>query len=377
MKTILLLKSDYERIGGPESLLRSLAFTIDRDRFDPVLAIVRRPNQEALSAYPTCLRQLELPWRGPGSLLATAKRAARIARETNAAVVHSHDMRANAVAATMRLFHDVPWIAHVHGWLGPTHRGRWRLYEAIDRRIVRRADRVLVGSSAAQEEVRAHGARHVEIVPNAVAIPDERSLDDDARALRADTGIPAGAVVLGMLGRLHPCKGHEIFLQALAMLVRAGRDVHGLVVGEGQDGDRLHGLVDALGIRDRVTFTGFVDEAIRYLRAMDVVAVPSVKDSLPLTALEAMSFALPVVGSCAGDLPVAIEDGVSGFIVPIGDSAALAERLAALVGDPDLRRRIGAAGRRRVIEAFSADAMARGLERHYVSEIARYSAHGG
>src|SRR5437868_2038891 len=183
MKAILLLKSDYERIGGPESLLRSLAITIDRDRFDPVLAILRRPNQEPLSTYPDCLRQVELQWRGLGSLLATAKHAARIARETNAKVVHSHDMRANAVAATMRLFHDVPWIAHIHGWLGPTHRGRWRIYEAIDRRIVHRAERILVGSGAAREEVRAHGARQVDVVSNAVAIPDERELDCDAGAL--------------------------------------------------------------------------------------------------------------------------------------------------------------------------------------------------
>jgi glycosyltransferase involved in cell wall biosynthesis len=377
MNTILLLKSDYERIGGPESLLRSLGATIDRDRFDPVLAILRRPKQEPMSAYPDCLRQVELPWRGFGTLLATAKHAARIARETNSTVVHSHDMRANAVAATMRLFHDVPWIAHIHGWLGPTHSGRWRVYEGIDRRLVRSADRVLVGSSVAQREVRACGAKRVDIVPNAVAIPDERSLDFDAAPLRDEIGVRDGAVILGMLGRLHFGKGHEIFLQALAALVRANLNVHGLIVGEGQDSHRLRTLADTLGIADRVTFTGFVDDAIRYLRAMDVVAVPSLKDSLPLTALEAMSFARPVVASCTGDLPLAIEHGVSGLIVPIGDSTALAERLAALAVNRELRLHLGAAGRRRVIEAFSAHSMARGLEQHYMSVIRASNSHGG
>lgn len=371
MKTVLLLKSDYERIGGPETLLRSLAVTIDRNRFDPVLAMMRRPRQEPLGAYPSCLRQVELPWYGLGALMATARRAACIARDTNAAVVHSHDMRANAVAAAMRLFHRLPWIAHVHGWLGPTHRGRWRIYEAIDHRMVRAADRVLVGSAAAQAEVRSFGARRVNIVPNAVAIPEEGALDINTNmmALRAEIRAPDNAVVLGMLGRLHPCKGHEIFLHAMATLVRANQNVHGLIVGEGQNGEELRALAGTLGIAEHVTFTGFVDDAIRYLAVMDVVAVPSVQDSLPLTALEAMSYARPVVASSAGDLPVAIQDGVSGFITPVGDSGALAERLATLVGDPELRQRLGVAGRRRVIDAFSADAMARGLEAQYDAVI--------
>jgi glycosyltransferase involved in cell wall biosynthesis len=253
----------------------------------------------------------------------TAWRAARLARATNAAVVHSHDMRANAVAAAMRPFLRLPWIAHVHGWLGPTHRGRWRIYEAIDRRLVCAADRVLVGSRAAQLEVRAGGAKQVEVVANAVAIPDEGALDHRAAALRAEIGMTAGGVVIGMLGRLHQGKGHEIFLQALAALFRSGLNVHGLIVGDGPDSETLRALAGALGILDRVTFTGFVDDAVGFLAAMDIVAVPSLKDSLPLTALEAMAYARPVVASRAGDLAVAIQDGVSGFIVPIGDARHL------------------------------------------------------
>src|SRR5208282_335141 len=103
--------------------------------------------------------------------------------------------------AVMHAYYRIPWIAHVHGWLGHTHRGRWRLYEAIDRRLVRGADRVLVGSHAAGREVRAAGARRVEVVPNAVAIPDRQMLDGDTHAVRHEVGAPDGAVLLGVLGR--------------------------------------------------------------------------------------------------------------------------------------------------------------------------------
>ena len=363
-----MLKSDYERIGGPETLLRSIAATMDRNRFDPLLAVIRRPDDELLATYPSCLRQTELPWKGIRNLLATARHAALIARSSNVAVVHSHDMRANAVAAAMQVFHRVPWIAHVHGWLGDTHRGRWRIYEALDHRIVHTADRILVGSTAAQTAVRSFGSKPVEVVANAVTIPDDAALHRvNIAAKRVEIGVPDNAIVLGMFGRLHPCKGHEFFLRALARLQHEQINVHGLIVGEGQIGTELRSLAAQLELADRVTFTGYVDDVIRYLAVMDVVAVPSIQDSLPLVALEAMAYARPVVASAIGDLPHAITDGVNGYIVPIGDSAALAARLRSLACDPEARRRIGAAGRQRIIEAFSADAMSRALEAQYAS----------
>jgi glycosyltransferase involved in cell wall biosynthesis len=286
-------------------------------------------------------------------------------------------MRTNAIASAMRVFGRRPWIAHVHGWLGQTHHGRWRLYEAVDRQLVRTADRVLVGSRAAQDEVRRFGAKHVHVVSNAVTLPkDDPQGDQHAAAIRAEIGAADGALILGVVGRLHPGKGHEFFLRALAALIEERLNVHGLIIGEGPDGDRLRELAKTLGIADKVTFTGFVDDSSRYLFAIDIVAVPSLKDSLPLTALEAMSFGRPVVASCAGDLPLLIDDGDNGFVIPIGHHKALADKLRVLVGDEPLRRRMGAAGRQRIIDGFSAETMARGLEAQYASVISAANGHG-
>jgi glycosyltransferase involved in cell wall biosynthesis len=368
LRTVLLLKSEYDRIGGPESILRSLAPVIDGTRFQLVLATLRNPGQEPLFAYPDCLRQMELPWRGLGSLMAAARHAARLAEDLDAVLLHTHDMRANAVAAASRLFSRRPWIAHVHGWLGATHHGRWRLYEAIDRRLVRTADLVLVGSKSAQAEVRACGAKRVELVANAVPIPDERDIHYPSHRPKIEG---AGACLLiGMFGRLHVGKGHDIFLEALASLLAAGQKVRGVIVGEGPEGPRLSAMTRDLGISGHVTFTGFVDDPSVYFPVMDIVVVPSLKESLPITALEAMSFARPVVASRAGDLPALIDDGINGFLCPIGDSAALAERIKTLADDVGLRRCIGAAAHRRIVSSFSVDAMARDIEAQYESVIA-------
>ncbi len=375
--TVLLLKSDYGRTGGPESLLRDLGDTIDRARFDPVLGIIRRPGAAPASHYPASLREQEIPWHGTAAVLHAARGLAKLAREREARLIHTHDMRANLVAAALRPFRPIPWVAHVHGWLGDTHRGRYRMYEAIDRRLVPRADLVLVGSAAAGREAQACGARRVVVVPNAVAIPPAEGAAGAVAAARAALGVPDGATLLGMVGRLHPGKGHDLFLRALAILAGERPDVFGAIVGEGEDEARLRTLAASLGLAGRVAFTGFVADTDAYMRAMDVVLVPSRKDSLPLVALEAMARGRPVIASDTGDLPTAVLDGVCGFVVPVGDAEALAARARILLDDPALRRRMGEAARARAVDTYSAGAMARRLEDEYAALLARVPAHAG
>jgi glycosyltransferase involved in cell wall biosynthesis len=379
--TVLLLKGDYGRTGGPESLLRDLAGSIDRARFDLVLGIIRRPGAAPASHYPPSLREQEIPWQGIGAVAHAARRVAWLARERGARLIHTHDMRANLVAAALRPFRPIPWVAHVHGWLGDTHRGRYKIYEAIDRWLVPRADLVLVGSAAAGREARACGARRVVVVPNAVAIPPAGGDAGAVAAARAALGVPDDAVLLGMVGRLHPGKGHDIFLHALAILARERPNLCGAIVGEGEgegeDEARLRALAASLGLARRVAFTGFVADTDAYVRAMDVVMVPSRKDSLPLVALEAMARGRPVIASDTGDLPTAVIDGTCGFIVPVGDAAALADRARILLDDPARRRRMGQAARARAVDAYSAEAMARRLEDSYADLLARVPAHAG
>ncbi|HEY1261619.1 MAG TPA: glycosyltransferase family 4 protein [Stellaceae bacterium] len=373
MPTVLLLKSDYERIGGPESLLRSLAENLDRKRFRPVLGVLRRPGQPPLAEYPATLPQIDIRWQGGVALPASIGRIAKAARQSGAALIHTHDMRANAAARVLRFVHPIPWIAHVHGWLGHTHRGRWRLYEAIDRRVVRAADLVLVGSASARREVCGCGVERVEIVPNFVPMPAQPP--PEPSAARAELGLPPTAFLAGMLGRLHRGKGQHVFIAAMAGLARKGIEARGLIVGDGPERARLQALAMAKGVADRITFTGFVADATRYIAAVDVLAVPSLKESLPLTAIEAMSFARPVVASRAGDLPVLLGAGEHGMLVPVGDAAALAEALACLAADPDRRCRLGAAGRARAAAAYSTGPALSRLEACYADLIERCHGH--
>ncbi len=328
------------------------------------------PQPAALGAgVPTDSRR-ELPWRGLVTAPAVARALGRLVRETQARLIHTHDMRSNLAAYLFTRRARVPWIAHVHGWLGATHRARWRVYERIERRLVRHADLVLVGSAAALGEVEACGVRRARIVANAVHIPPDGACAMQAARVRAELGASDATVVIGTTGRLHAGKGQTFLVRAIAELRRRGRPVHGLVVGEGPDLDPLRRLARDLGVARDVTLTGFCTDPIPYVAAMDVFVAPSLKESLPLTVLEAMALRRPVVVSAVGDLPRVITDGVSGFLVPPADVTALTETLERLIPDAALRGAVGARGRAVVAERFSADSMIRALENIYADLIA-------
>ena len=367
---IVMVKGVYDLAGGPETVLQMSAGNLDRRAFPPLLVLLARPGQElppVLASLEAGLPSLRLGWRGIAAAPLAALALARIMRARPGSILHTNDMRSDLLAFLVTCVLRVPWIAHVHGWLGETHAGRHKVYEDIDRWLIRSADLVLVGSNAMAGECRKAGARHVEIVTNGIPAADPSAFDAEAARIRARIA-PGGGLVAGMLGRLHPGKGQALLIEALADLRAKGLDLQVLLVGEGPAEADYRALAERLGVAAHVHFAGLVPDALPFLRAMDIACVPSLKDSLPLTALEAMSVARPVVASRAGDLPLAIEDGRTGRLVEVGSAAALADAIAKLADDPGLRERIGEAGRANLIANFTPQAMLRQLQ-GYCEEI--------
>jgi glycosyltransferase involved in cell wall biosynthesis len=265
----------------------------------------------------------------------------------------------------------IPWIAHVHGWLGPTQTGKWRLYETLDRRFVRAANLVLVGSCAAKKDVEAAGVRSVTVLPNAIEIPPIGALSDGAAEVRSMLRIDSNAVTVGIVGRVHPGKGHRFLLQAIAKLRKEGLNVEGIVVGEGPDLENLRSNARESGIAQVVHFPGFCSDAAPYVNAMDIFVAPSLKESMPLTVLEAMAARRAVVASRVGDIPSVLEHGYDGWLVTPGDSDDLTDAIKVLVRDPALRARMGERARRKIEEQFSAETMSRRLEEIYASLLGK------
>jgi glycosyltransferase involved in cell wall biosynthesis len=190
---------------------------------------------------------------------------------------------------------------------------------------------------------------------------------DKMRALLGLRGSEAGIVFVGSLVER---KGLGVLLGALGGL--RGSPWRLFVVGGGEGRAGYEDLSRSLGLEDRVAFLGEIPEAEveKVLAGSDVLALPSFMEGLPYVVLEAMACSVPVVASRVDGVPEAAPDGEAGLLVPAGDSLALGDALARLVGDAALRASLGAGGRERFERLFT-------LERHIAKMESMYAGLAG
>ena len=195
------------------------------------------------------------------------------------------------------------------------------------------------------------------VVPNAVEL--DRYHGDSAAArlsTRRRWNIPVDAKVIGTVARLSPQKALHVLLEAVPAVMREVPDVQVLIVGDGPERSTLENLAVRLGIASHVHFVGNRTDVPDQLFAMDVFALPSLFEGLPLAILEAMAAGRPVVATAVDGVPEIVEDGVTGFLVSPGDAGSLGRALVRLLQDPAAASRFGEAGRLRAQE-FSTEAV--------------------
>lgn len=217
-------------------------------------------------------------------------------------------------------------------------------------------------------------AQRVTCVRSAIDASPWRHAVDPA-ALRGEFGLPGDAIVVGMVAQLIARKGHRYLLQAAASLRDAFPTLRVLLFGQGPLRAQLEAEVARRGLREVVRFAGFREDLARWLGGLDVLAHPADIEGLGVALLQAQAAGVPVIASRAGGMPEAVADGVSGRLVAPGDVAALTEALGSLLADPDTRRRMGEAGRARILSEFSVDAMVEGNLRVYRQVLAARGSH--
>ncbi|WP_100498373.1 glycosyltransferase family 4 protein [Geodermatophilus chilensis] len=192
-------------------------------------------------------------------------------------------------------------------------------------------------------------------VPNGVAPLRDRIGRDAARAA---IGLDPHQPVVLTVGRLTHMKGQWHLVDAVPGLLERFPDLAVVLVGDGPLREALEKRAAGLGVGGAVRFPGHRSDARQLLAAADVFVLPSRHEGMPLVALEAMEAGLPVVGTRVIGTEEVVADGVTGALVRPGDPAALGAALERLLADPALRRRQGAAGRRRYLACFTRERMA-------------------
>lgn len=219
-----------------------------------------------------------------------------------------------------------------------------------------------------QSFIATHGqvAERLQTIAN--GIPDRApaaSRETLRASLAAELDLPEGALWLATLGRLAEQKAYDVLLDALSQLPPAAPDWRLVLLGDGPLRADLEARAGRLGLRDRVRFAGFRDDAAALLPAFDGVVFSSHFEGLPIALLEAMAAAKPVVATAVGGIPAAITDEEEGLLVSPRDPPRLAAQLSRLLASAELRRRLGNGARRRYLAEFEAAAMTRQYEAVY------------
>ena len=179
--------------------------------------------------------------------------------------------------------------------------------------------------------------------------------------IRSEFGLDEGTNIIAVIAQLIERKGHRFLLQAMPKILESFPKTVILVLGEGQLEGNLRELAASLGIQDKVIFAGFRNDIGELLSITTVLVHPATMEGFANCVLQAMAAKVPVVVSAVGGMPESVHDGVNGILIPPKDVDALADAVMRLLGDPDLRRRMGAAGRQIVEEQFSVDGMVNGV----------------
>ena len=286
-----------------------------------------------------------LPMGRTRYLYRTAEIVARLRRHSKgASVVVANQSKGHAIAGTAALLARTPCVWWQHGIPGRT-----RIELAAS--AVPAATIVCSSGEARAAQLRRTSRRHVEVVYPGVDIDRLSRTKVHGDRIRAEQSW-AGPVV-GMVARLEPWKGQELFLRAAAQVTDTRPDVHFAVVGGavlGWEGDypkQLRQLADVLGISDKVLFAGHQDDVYSWFDCFDVAVTASVGEPFGLVTVEAMALGKPVIGVRSAGTADIVEDGISGLLVPPNSPDAMAAAILDVLVDRQLRTQLADGAKRR------------------------------
>jgi glycosyltransferase involved in cell wall biosynthesis len=244
---------------------------------------------------------------------------------------------------------------------------RWYSFLRMQGRVARRLDRILTVSESSRRDIAADfGVRpdRIQVIPLGV---------DDVFRPPTSPRVPGRLVAMASADT--PMKGVATLLEAVAKL-RTERDVELVLVTRPSPGGRTEQLIERLGLEDAVRFVHGISDAelVEVMGSAEIACVPSLYEGFSLPTAELMACETPLVVSRAGAIPEVVgEDGACADLVPPGDVGALHDALAALLDDPERRARMGAAGRRRVLQRFSWRAVAAATAQAYERAVLEHA----
>jgi glycosyltransferase involved in cell wall biosynthesis len=311
-------------------------------------------------------------------------RLARLIRLQRPQILHTHTAKAGAIGRLAALLAGdarPPIIVHTfHGHVLRGYFGPWRtlFFRLLERWLAKVATVLIAVSPEVRDDLIALGVAPAEkFVVIRLGIELEQRVDpgqDGRLETRRMLGIPPDRFVVGWIGRMTGVKRTDDVLLALKHLRELEVDAALCMVGDGPDREHVEQRASELGIVRYCFFLGYQEEVAPYYAVFDAMVLPSGNEGTPVSAIEALASGRPVVATRVGGVPDVVRDGQDGFLVESGDVEQLAERLAQLARDPELRDQMGRAGRARVLPRYAVARLVDDVDDLYRSLLARADA---
>jgi len=357
LKTNLLIVTYYLDKGGVEEVILTYTRLLPPERYDVTVVcfVSGRTSQDIASNTLARVIKVDTPSR-----LRRFFRIWRIARQVRPQIVHNHACWYGLIAGFLVRAKCVETIHNTYHWFTRYERIHYGLYCLLADRLIAVSDYV---RDFTLEFFPFMKAKKFVVIHNGVDCG--KFLEDfHPEDLRKKLGIDPARIVIGFVGRLAEQKGVGYLLQAARLLSGTHSNLQFVIVGEGDLRQQLEAQAAQLGLSN-VLFVGYQCDIPRYMQMFDVFVLPSLWEGLPVSALEAMAAARPVVATRVSGTSEVVVDGVTGFLVEPRNAEQLKDRLARLIEDPNLRTLMGTVGRKRVTENFSAHSMVAKTEQLY------------
>jgi glycosyltransferase involved in cell wall biosynthesis len=268
-------------------------------------------------------------------------------------LLHSHEYKSDLIAWAVARLLPIPVVSTVHGYIRNSMRAK--AYIRLSQHALRSFSRVIAVSEETRAAVVGSGvpAAQVRVVHNGIVTDNYRPDRTPKGTFRAAYRLSPDQTLVGYIGRLSPEKGQRDFLRAAAELARRRSNLRFAMVGDGPDRALLEREASALGIGDRVVFTGHLTDVRPVFRDIDVLALTSHTEGFPNVVLEAFCMDTPVLATRVGGVPEILHDGETGVLIEPHAPSQITAGLSKLLDDPVWAQGLAAAGKRLVLDQFT------------------------
>jgi len=359
--TVLHVRTAVGAGGGADKTTLKSPFYLRNSSYRAAAAYLRGDQDAEFSQIRGRARQWRCPLfevsdRGVLDISVVGKLYA-LCRRLEVRVWHSHEYKSNIIGLIVARWLGLKLVSTIHGWveLSP----KLNFFYKLDLWALRRFDRVVVVSQDLYEYCLSKGfdKSRLRLIQNGIETQHYRRHCRPGAARQryvreGATTHSSDHLVIGTLGRLSEEKGLHILIQAFAQISRTNSDIELWIGGEGKERTALEKLVERSGIGERVHFLGHISEPVELYECFDIFCLPSLREGLPNTVLEALAMEVPVIATAVGGVPAILHDGVDSRLVTPESSEALEAALRELIDDPDMRLRLAVSGRQLVEREF-------------------------